>query len=223
MFRILLLLLSLALAVPVQAQRIVRAVADATVSAKPDEARITAGVVTRASTAEEAAAQNAAQVETMLTRLRAVLGASADLKTVAYSISPDYQHSGGVSTIVGYTASNSVQATTQDLSNLGRVIDAAVQGGANTVGGISFRIQDPEPLKAQALSAAAKKAKAHAEAIAAGLGAKVGAVTAAAEGSSVSIVNPRTDIMTGVAPATPIETGLVQVYATVTVEAELLP
>jgi uncharacterized protein len=50
----------------------------ATVSAKPDQAKLDIGVVTQAATAQDAAAQNATQVDAVLAQLRAILGAAAD-------------------------------------------------------------------------------------------------------------------------------------------------
>ena len=76
--------------------------------------------------------------------------------------------------IIGYTASNTVEVTTYDLSLIGKLIDTANQAGANSVGNLSFGLQNPEPVTEQALGQAAKQAQAHANAIAAGLGAKTG-------------------------------------------------
>jgi hypothetical protein len=114
-----------------------------------------------------------------------------------------------------------VEVTTGDLSIVGKVIDAAAQSGATNVGSLRFALKDPEPLRGQALAAAAKQAKAHAEAIATGLGGHAGAVITAEEGS-VSTISTNPDARTGVAATpTPIEPGLVQVTATVTITAEL--
>ena len=67
---------------------------------------------------------------------------------------------------------------------------------------------------------AAAQAKAHADAMASGLNLKTGAAIAIAEGVAVSIV-PRQVGVTAAAPTTPIETGQVDVHATVTLEVEL--
>jgi uncharacterized protein len=122
--------------------------------------------------------------------------------------------------IIGYTASNTTRVTTTDLSQIGLLIDAANQAGANSVGGLSFGLRNPEPLVEQALTQATKQATAHAAAIAAGLGSKLGAVLSAQEGSSY------TPIVVGAAGAgpavtTPVQTGTVTVYATVTIQVGL--
>jgi uncharacterized protein YggE len=161
-------------------------------------------------------------VDAVLARLRSVLGSLGEIRTISYSISPLYRYPSGQPPILtGYTASNTVEVTTRDLSIIGRLIDAASQAGANQVHGLRFGLRNPEPLRAQALSAAAKQARAHAEAIASGLGARLGTVITAQEGSAVVIRSPEmTTADTRV--TTPIETGTVDIQATVTVEAEMI-
>jgi len=72
------------------------------------------------------------------------------------------------------------------------------------------------------LGMAAKQGRAHAEAIATGLGARVGSIFAASEGTSISPIGRAAEPPSGAATPTPIETGLVQIRATVTIDAELL-
>ena len=213
---------AVAVAQTVPVRRVVRASGQASVSAQPDQARINVGVITRASTAEQAASQNASQVEAVLTQLRQVVGPGAQIKTINYSLRPDYRHSSGMPPVLtGYTASNTVEVTIEDLSLIGRVIDAASQAGANTLHGLRFTLKDPEPLRAEALGLAAEQARAHAEAIASGLGRRIGAVLVAQEGAIYDL-GPSNLRDAGGAVETPIEAGLVQVHATVTVEVAFL-
>ncbi|MEK7408640.1 MAG: SIMPL domain-containing protein [Acidobacteriota bacterium] len=212
-----------ALTLAAQPTRYIRATGEASVSAKPDQAKVSVAVVTAASTAQEASSQNAALVETVLAQLRALLGPAADIKTTSYSLSPNYRYPQGQQPeLTGYTARNSLEVTTGDLSIVGRVIDTAIGAGANSVQGLRFTLQQDEPLRAQALSQAAKEAKAHAEAIASGLGTRIGAVISAQEGGAVRVVPVDVRTAPGAGAQTPIETGLVQVYATVTVDVEIV-
>jgi len=138
----------------VAARRLVRATGDATLSTKPDQAKINVGVVTQAATAQEASTQNAAQVETVLARLRQVLGAVGEMKTIGYSLTPNYKYpqGGGTPTLIGFTASNTVEVTTNDLSLIGKVIDTAIQAGATNVQGLRFTAKDAESLRSVALA-----------------------------------------------------------------------
>src|SRR2546421_10214314 len=119
------------------AQRIISASGHATISVKPDQAKVDIGVITRAVTAQDATAQNATQVESVLAQLRTVLGPKAEIQTIGYSLSPNYQYPQGAPPVLtGYTASNTVEVAINDLSLIGRAIDAASQSGANSVQGL---------------------------------------------------------------------------------------
>ena len=223
MLRALVLVALLSNLAPAQTTRLVRGVGQATLTAKPDQAKLSVGVVTQSSTAQDAASKNAAVTSHVIAELQRTLGAGADIQTVGYSLTPNYQYPPNAAPVLtGYTATNTLQVTIDDLSLTGAVIDAANLAGANSIGGLTFTLKDSEPLRQRALTAAAKQSRAHAEAIAAGLSARLGAVLVAQEGSNVS---PVYNTVTGLAPAapTPILTGLVSVSATVTADFELAP
>src|SRR2546423_1213008 len=151
--------------------RTIQANGTATQTANPDQAQLEVGVVTNGATAQESAQLNATQTTAVLNAVKAVLGANGTVQTVSYSLYPRYSNDQRQpSVIIGYTTTNMVRVTTTDLSIVGRLIDATNQAGANSVGGLSFGLIDPEPLVEQALSQATKRALAHAGAIAAGPG-----------------------------------------------------
>ena len=79
---------------------------------------------------------------------------------------------------------------------------------------------DPVLPQEQALTLATKQATAHAAAIAAGLGSKLGAVLSAQEGSSYGPIAVGA-AGAGAAVTTPVQTGTVSVYATVTIQVGL--
>src|SRR5262249_28661556 len=117
---------------------------------------------------------------------------------------------------------NTVQATSTDVSRVGALIDAANGAGAGTISGPFFGLQNSGPEVQLALAAASRQALAHAASIASGLGAKAGAVSSAEEGS---IVRPVVDGSAGgttAAAPTPIQTGTVNVSASVTVTVALV-
>lgn len=201
----------------------VTASGEGVVSFRPDLAQVNLGVTTHANSAQEAGDQNAEITNAVLNALRQAMGANATIRTVGYSLSPNYRTQPGSPPIItGYTANNTVEVTLSDLNAIGRVIDTAVQAGATNVSGIRFTLRDPAPARAQALRLATMQAKSHAEAIASGLGMRLGAVLQAAEGGAVRIV-PLVDARAGAAATTPIEVGNLEVRATVSVVAELTP
>jgi uncharacterized protein len=202
----------------VSLRRTVSASGTATLSVPPDQAMIDVGVTTNAVTAQDAASQNASQVNAVLAALKAVAAAGVDIKTIQYSITPRYQMSSGTQTLIGYAASNTVEVTTTNLTLIGKLIDTAAQAGATNVQSLRFGLKDDDPVRQQALTAAAKQAVAHAAAIAAGLGVQTGQILIGNEGSQT--IQP---ILTGITAgaSTPIQSGLVQVQASVTVQVEI--
>jgi len=198
---------------------VVVAAGQGTVSVQPDEAKVQFSVVTQAVTAQDAASQNATQVTAVLAALRSVLGPNANLKTLSYSLNPNYSN-GSQPILIGYTATNTVQVTLSDLSLIGKVIDTGIQAGANRVQGLQFDLKDDQPTRAQALKLATVQAKAHADAMASGLGLKTGAAISIQEGFATTVPPVRLGTAAPTA-TTPVETGSVDVTATVTLEVEL--
>ena len=213
MRRACIILLTFAGLAAAQTSRTVQANGSTTLFVTPDQASIDVGVTTTATTAQDSAQQNATQSTAVLTAVKAILGGTGTVQTLYYFVSPRYAPN--TSTINGYITSNTIRVITSDLTIIGRLIDAANAAGANTVGGLSFGLQDHEPSVKQALTAATKQAMAHAVAIADGLGGKVGAVVSAQEGSSYAPILAGTG-SGATATTTPVQTGTVSVYATVT-------
>lgn len=205
----------------------IRVMGEASVTAKPDQAQIDIGVVTQAQTAQVAATQNAQQLDAVLAELRKTLGPEADVKTFSYSLNPIYRYpkEGGDPTITGYSATNVVQVKTNDLAQVGKIIDLAMQSGANKIQSLQFTLKDEQSVRAQALGEAATRARAEAEAIASALGLKIVRVLLAEEGGPP--VQPvfvgaalRAQAESATAP-TPVEPGTVEVRATVTLTVEI--
>jgi uncharacterized protein YggE len=202
----------------------IRVMGEATITAKPDQAQIDIGVVTQAQNAQEAASQNAQKVDAVITALRTAMGAGADIKTVSYSLSPNYRYPerGGQPTITGYTASNTVQIKTDNLTQVGKIIDIGTQSGANNIQSLRFMLKDEQASRAQALREAAMKARAKADALASALGVKFVRVLFVEESGQVGPI-PMYDRaeMKAAGPQTPIEAGTIDVRATVMLTVEV--
>lgn len=201
-----------------------RATGEGSASAKPDQARLTLGVTTQGLTAADASQKNADLSAKVQAELKKVLGSNGKLRTSNFNLSPNYRSvpQGQNPTIAGYNANNSVEATIDDINLVGKLIDAGIKAGANNVHGIQFLLKDPTPLRAEALKEASKRARAEADAIAQGLGGRAGRVLSAAD--SASSPNPPVMPMARMAAmsATPVESGTLEVRATVTIEVEFI-
>ncbi len=195
----------------------VKAQGSASISVPPDQAQLTVTVSNNGLSAQDAGQKNANLTAVVLQSLGKVVGPRGNIQNVSYSVSPRYSNATSIqpASLVGYIATNTQQVTLTDLSLIGRLIDAATQSGATSVGDLTLGLQDPEPWLQAALSAAAKQALANAAAIASGLGGKTDAVISADQSSSYS---PVAVPVPGVVSAlTPIQTGPILVSATVTV------
>jgi uncharacterized protein YggE len=206
----------------------IRVTGDAKVTARPDRVQIDIGVSTRAAQSQEAASQNARQVDAVLAAVRKATPAAV-LKTISYSLNPTYQyHSKGEEpTIAGYSAVNVVQVTLDDLAKIGTVIDSATLAGANHVQGIQFTLRDQDAVRAEALRQAATRARAEADLLAAALGLKVVRVLSVEENSPRMVPvraymgAPRA--VMGTAMETPVEAGTLDLTADVVLTVEVSP
>src|SRR5215210_2305212 len=149
----------------------IRVTGESTVTVKPDQAIIDIGVTTQSASAQTAASQNAQKTDAVIAEIRKALGAGADIKTISYSLNPNYRYprEGGQPTIDGYIASNIVQVKISDLTQVGKIIDLATQSGANNIQALRFTLKDEQAARLQALAEAATRARAKATVIATAL------------------------------------------------------
>jgi uncharacterized protein YggE len=205
----------------------VTATGEAVITVEPDQAEIDIGVVTQAKNAPDAAKENAEKLARVMAEIKKVLGKGDEVKTASYSLNPNYRYpQGGKPEIVGYTATNVLHIQTGALENVGKLIDVAMQSGANTIQRLSFTLKDEHSAQVQALRLASTKAKAKAEAMADALGLKIIRVLSVTEGDRGirPIVMPRVAQMEAQAAApTPVEAGTIEVRSSVSLTAEVGP
>ena len=209
----------------------IRVSGEARVSARPDRVQIDLGVQTVAAQSQQAAAANARTLDAVLAAVRTAAGPTGQLRTVSYSLSPNYQYRPNAEpTITGYTAQNVVEVTLDDLARMGDVIDAATRAGANRVQGIQYTLRDQDAMRAEALRQAAQRAHAEAEVLAGALNLRILRVLTVDE-SSPGIVPLRAHVamaraaVAGAAAEapTPVEAGTLDVSAEVVLVVEVGP
>jgi uncharacterized protein YggE len=203
----------------------IRVTGDAVVTAKPDRAQIDVGVLTQEKQSQNAATQNARAMDSVLSALHRLLGPDADIKTINYTLSPDYQYRpiGGKPSVSSYTAMNVVRVTVDELDKVGSVIDTATQAGANHIESVRYTVRDPQVLHSQAVREAALKAKANAEVLAAALNLKVlRTLTVEETGEPGAPDVSLADMREAAAPApTPVQSGSFVVTANVQLTLEV--
>lgn len=150
----------------------------------PTSAAFTVSVTTRAPTAAQAAAENARRLESTLSWLRSQGLAPADLTTAGYSVGQDYEEQRGRRTPAGFVARNTVRVEVRRLEDLGKIIDAALTGGATEISAPQFLSTNLREGRRAALAEAVREARADAEAIARAAGGALGRLISVNSGVS---------------------------------------
>lgn len=150
----------------------------------PTSAVFTVSVTTRAATAARAAAENAQRLASTLSWLRSQGLAPGDLTTVGYSVGQHYEEQRGRQTPAGFVARNTVRVEVRRLDDLGKVIDAALTGGATEISSPQFLSTHLREGRRAALAEAVREARADAEAIARAAGGSLGRLISANSGVS---------------------------------------
>jgi len=199
-------------AVPAMAQgdgptpRLLTVSGEGQAKARPDQAMLSAGVVTDGKTAADALGANSRAMNAVFATLKRLGIPDKSIQTSGINVTPQYPdfNSKQPHHVIGYQVSNSVTVTVDNLDNLGPAIDALVSSGANSLGDISFSIRDPKPLMAAAREDAVKDAMAKAETLARAAGVSLGPIVSISEGSYAAPPQPMFRMaMTANAPAPP--------------------
>lgn len=198
------------------------------VSGTPDIGLLTLGVQTgRKTTAKEASASLSKSMNAVFDAVQKAGIDKKDITTEQFSLNPSYDWTTGTQTLKGYEATESLQVKVRNLDTISDVLGAATNAGANQAGDVSFTIDDPEKLRAQARSAAISQAKQKAQTLAQELGMSLGKITAFTEGGNVQPPVPiyRNEAMMAVGGAAdksaPLPSGQQDIVSDVTITYEL--
>ncbi len=149
------------------------------VKALPDTVSIGFNVQTSAKTAEAAKSNNSVIAEKLIAELAIAGFDTTKLKTESFNIYPEYDWSRGDNKIKGYIVQHNMklELKSEDSEKAGKAIDAGVDAGA-LISYINFELsKDSEnSYKTQALEKATQDARVKAEAVAGGLGKRIGNV-----------------------------------------------
>jgi len=135
----------------------------------PDIATVSLAVETAGRSLEEVQADNQGKMHRILTRLRDLDIQDRQLQTSALTISPHYasrrrrepgqQVKPDVPKIIGYTVTHRLRVRVYKVSEAGRIVDEALQAGANKFSGITWNVKESHAAKLAALKEAAHKAR----------------------------------------------------------------
>ena len=184
-----------------------------TASSAPDIAVISLGVESLEDTAAEARANAAAAMSEVMDVLTGAEVSSDDIQTSHFNISPRYQgveverceddedgetegaqeksslnscYKVWENRLIGYTVSNQASVKIRDLHDVGTIIDEVAEAAGDLVRirGISFNIDDPQPLQDDARIEAVADMERRAELLAGQSGVTLGRLVYINEGSS---------------------------------------
>lgn len=149
---------------------------------EPDRARVQIGVETFAEEVSEATAANEDGVQSIMNALQELGIEEADIQTSNYSLWAEQSRGDeGPQGIAGYRVMNQVNVTIRDIDQVGAVIGAVTQAGANSIHGVSFSVADPAALEAEARAGAIENAREKAQSLAELSGVELGEVVSVSE------------------------------------------
>ena len=138
-----------------------------TVKAEPDIVTIGAGVSNEERTAVAAMRANAAKMEAVIERIKALGVPEEDIQTTGINLNAQYNYNRNQPPeFRGYQVSNRVSVILRDIDETGEVLDALVVAGATDLSGPTFSIDDDTEAKDEARERAVERAQQRAEAYA---------------------------------------------------------
>lgn len=157
--------------------------AEGKIQLPPDKALVGLAVETAGESLETVQTENRKRMDQILARLQELGIEEKKIQTSSLNITPHYpprpRRQGGdptvpeVPKIVGYTVKHSLMVEVQDLDNIGRIVDAALNAGANRFSQITWALKDERPAKLEALKVAVQDARAKAKTLAQAIGVKL--------------------------------------------------
>lgn len=143
-------------------------------TAAPDMATVTIGVTTQGKDAAKAQNDNAWVSNQIQAAVRGLGIEEKDIQTRNYSFYPNYStDKDHRNEVTGYTVNNSVIVVVRDIKLTGKVIDAALNNGANEINSLDFSASDTKAVRKVALLNAIQDARDKADIIAKGLGKRI--------------------------------------------------
>lgn len=197
------------------------------VSVTPDTGVASIGVDITAPTLAAATKESSEKMAAVIAAIKAQGVDAKDIQTSSYSVYPitNTPKEGETPAITGYRVSNIVTVKIRAIENVGKVLDASLEAGANSVNSVYFIVNDPSKAQDEARTAAVKEAMAKAQTLATAAGVKVGKIISISDIQAGVVPIYRTDAFQSVPAAAggagPVETGSTEVTATVEMHFEI--
>lgn len=157
-----------------------------TVRLTPDLATINLGVVTQDTDVAQAVAANNLTAQAITDAVKGLGVAPEDVRTAYFNVSPQpqYDQTGTPTGQTIYWVNNTLIVTLRQIDQLGALLQAVVDAGANNINGVSFDVADKSQAEEQARQAAMEDAEARATRLATAAGAALGELVSIYAGTS---------------------------------------
>jgi uncharacterized protein len=140
--------------------RTITVTADGKVTSKPDIALIDLSVVSQSKTVKAVTQDGNVKMGLVIDAVKKLGIEAKDITSTQYNLYPNYVYPQNASPkIDGYNLTQDIQVKVRNLDIVDDVLDAGITAGANQIGQLTFDIDDPSALKAQARDKAFVTAK----------------------------------------------------------------
>ncbi|MBR3764156.1 MAG: SIMPL domain-containing protein [Clostridia bacterium] len=163
---------------------------NATVTLPADYAQASVGVSTRAATVQEATAQNAEAIRSVITALVAAGIPESDIATSSYSVYAEYDYQTGEAVPIGFSVSNQLTVIIRDMDHIGATLDKATAAGANSIHSVQFCSTLSASAQDEAMTLAVQDALRKGQLLAGAAGLTVGSVLSITESTGGHYTTP---------------------------------
>lgn len=156
----------------------------------PDMATLNAGVNVSNTSIADAVAESNRTIAAITDAVKGLGVADADIQTTNFNVWPEDvydQNTGQTTGEKRYHVDSTVQINVRQIDSVSKVLEAAIQNGANNIYGLSFGVQDTSSLAEEARTAALADARQRAEQVASELGVTLGEVRSVADTSGGAV------------------------------------
>lgn len=166
------------------------------VLARPNIVTFTATVITDAPRVKDAQAENTNRSNAVISFLKQSGVADKDMKTVGYTVSPQYQYDTVARCfnspcpvhsprIISYQVRHTLEIKVRNLDSADSLLEGVVSAGANEVGSLVFDVDNKDAARAEARKKAIADAKKKAAVLAKDLGIRLTEITQFSESSGI--------------------------------------
>ena len=210
---------------------------------KPDIATFMVTVITNGARIGETQNQNSTRSNAIIDFLKKNNVQDKDLKTISYSVEPQFQYDNGrpcpiisgsvmpcpatsymPPKIISYEVRSSLQVKVRDLNKVDDLLQGVISAGGNEVGSVVFSVDDEKTVMAQARAQAIEDAKQKARILAQSLGVRLTKISGFSESGASPIYYTRSmdALKAGLegAPTPQVQPGEQEIQSNVTITYE---